>query len=322
MHLRTITHARFALVGMGFSACFQACQDPAPKEITKIETVVATDTASFTDADLDAITAQLVADYEKDFKALIVPACPDVCGKEHDLLTTASKDSFFIEKGSDMLELLPHSISIPWSHFRGRVMGNVPGSHEQRGVVFCFGLDENFEFKLGINVVILKGPVNGEWTFDDLDHATMYVVERGQMNSISRASWKTRYADPYRNSVRVLKPDGHYRSLTPCDHLEYVMPWETELMLLGDHNSDVAMSTDFVVTLGAVRTPCALDTNDVELRQIAMGHLQGYLGNAPIPSGKKEFYRRATDLGTPCPPRCGKFNPGAASNCQQPHLCP
>jgi len=271
---------------------------------------------------LDDAIAALSNKYAGQFEKIIQPICPNVCRKEHDRYVAASRDSFFVEApDGTRRELSPHSVNVAWSHFRSRVMGNYPTDGRERGVIFCFGLDNDLEFKLGINVVLLNRPVNNEWTFDSLAKATMYKVEKGEMVPISRDTWKTSFGDRYYQHVRVLQEDGSFRRLTPCDHLEYIMPWESELMWLGEHNKDIAMSTDIVFNLAAKYSVCELDKNDSGHRQFIMGHLQGYLTNTPTPSNEGVFHRRATDLGTPCPPRCGKFVASGAGHCNSRQHC-
>lgn len=270
----------------------------------------------------DEAIAALVPKYAGQFDKIVKPACPNVCRKEHDRYVDASRDSFFVEAPNGTYrELSPHSINVAWPHFRSRILGNYPTDGRERGVVFCFGLDNDLEFKLGINVVLLDGPVDNEWTYDSLAKATMYKVEKGEMVPISRDTWKTSFGDRYYQHVRVLQEDGSFRRLTPCDHLEYIMPWESELMWLGEHNKDIATSTDIVFNLAAEHSVCQLDANDMGHRQFIMGHLQGYLTNTPIPSGEGIFHRRATDLGTPCPPRCGKFVVTAEAHCSTRQNC-
>jgi hypothetical protein len=311
------------LAGLFVSIILVSCGDTESKEQKSTPSIEqetgGVDAAE--DKELDKATALLVKKYEQQFLTKISTECPHVCQREHHKLTSISRDSFFVDIGNSNYErLTPDIIRVPWPHFRGRVLGNYPGENLERGVVFCFGLDDKFEFKLGINVVLLRPHDVNEWRFDSLENATMYVVEKGQLVTITRENWKRRYADRYKEHVRVLSPNGAYRPLSDCDHLEYIMPWESEIMLLGEHNSDVAMSTDIVFSLAAERIACFQDTTNVQLRQFIMGHLRGYLNNDPYVQGR-EFRRRATDLGTPCPPRCGKFVIVPKQHCQNRQNC-
>jgi hypothetical protein len=235
-------------------------------------------------------------------------------------LSAAFQDSFFVEvKKDSVMPLTPTEVTIPWSHFRSRVMGHFPGAGMQRGVVFCYGLDADKGFVLGINVVLLDTAPTDEWPYDSLSHTTMYKVVEGRMVPISRSNWKTQFGDNYYDQVKVLQKEGTYRDLKECDHLEYLMPWESELMLLGTDNSDVADKAELVVTSVADQVPSP-GCHD-ELRHFVTAHLLGFLTNGAA-KADAPFYRRATDLGTPCPPRCGKYVVKPLySNCALPDHC-
>lgn len=310
------------LAGLFASIILVSCGRSEPKADEKIKPQSAQEKLAAEMRALDSATTARLELFMPEFLEKIQPACPQVCLTEHQSLTAASNTSFYVRKPDDTYDpLTPQTVELPWSHFRLRVMGNYPTDGRARGVVFCFGLDNNLEFKLGINVVLLKKIADNEWSYDSLKKATMYVVEGGQMEPISRGSWFTKYGKNYKDLVHVRKSDGTYRGLTECDHLEYIMPWETEMMLLGEHNKDIATSAAIRFNLAAEQVACVHDPLDVELRQFIMGHLEGALSDDPTPNGEGIFHRRATDLGTPCPPRCGKFVVTAQAHCSTRQNC-
>lgn len=265
--------------------------------------------------------AQLL-EYQREADTLVTE-CPEVCGFEYDAISRAFKDQFKIKNADNTYsEILAPSVSVPWSEFANKVEGKSPAS-EPRAVLYHYGLGASDELVLGISVVLLTRTANPDvWEFDTTK-ADFYIVEAHKLKSHPRSDWAP-YHKRYFSRVHVERTavagDMHVPLVPACDHRYYGMPWEVELMWLGRHNP-VPAGTNVVFTHAATEYPGASHGACAGYQHVVCAHIEGALTNNPSPEG--EFYaQRGADLGTPCPPRCGKIDiADLIGNCGQRVRC-
>lgn len=311
---------------------FQACTGPDNaetdvKDQQELQAEEAT-TDKALETEFDARSLKIAEDFSQGLADLYPQPCIPVCRKEWGWLTDQYADNFKIEVANGYIEVPDPVISVPWKDFRNKVMSKTPFDR-LRGVVFHFGLTPTYRFALGMNVVLMKAPLAGQpWTYDEAE-GTFYIVKQGDIDPMDMTDWAP-FEARYRDTVDVARTGNgsEFRELDNCDHLTYFMPWEMEIFHLGDHNKP-PVEADVVFSCGAMPFTWPNDGNGnvcafpASLRQTLILHLDGYLNNDKhVVPNEPILLGRGIDLGTPCPPRCGKWiAPSTPSTCDDRDRC-
>lgn len=269
-----------------------------------------------------ALTPEALQAFEIQAKRLAT-ACPEVCRYEYDAISSAFREQFKIRAADGTYkEVLDPTMSVPWSHLKKKVEDKNPES-EPRAVLIHYGLGDNDEMVIGLSVVILTRTANPDvWSFDTTA-ADFYIVEAHRLIEHKPEHWAP-FHKRYMEKVLVerveVAGDNFVPLLKECDHRYYGLPWEAEFMWLGKHNT-VPPGTNVVFTHAAEYIDNVEYGDCRGYQHIVCAHIEGALTNNPSPIDS--FYcQRGVDLGTPCPPRCGKLDiADLAGNCGQRSRC-
>ncbi len=313
-----------------------SCEDPATETEQSVKAIQDRDQAIklFTDAEIDSLQTQIAIARGPEAMSYNADFCMAVCRSEYDAFTTAFNDGFRVKRDGRYVEMAQSVVSFPWQQLKTAINTKTSVAYYDKGVKACYGLDPvRKEFVLGLEIVLLKHAGGTTWVEADAaidKDPDFYIVDGHDLDKITRADWQ-QYAQLYKDSIFTVDSltDPMPKALRNCDHLEYLLSWDLELVHLGEHNlPTTGLDVEFSNAARVVRYDAA-ETNPmcdplVRLRQFTIVSLESRLTNFPHPTKPKELwaYQKGIDLGTPCPPRCKKWIlQSEEADCADPNRC-
>ncbi len=207
---------------------------------------------------------------------------------------------------SDTISLLELTHKLPTNDPRGKYI---------RGLEFYYGLDTEsnpHRLVLAVQFVMLLPQEDEDASSDEYDRyyyspRKFFAIEKNKLVSIDSAVWWNKYAVNYAQHVKIDHDgNGSADALDANDRKAYLMNWDKAVEVMIANNP----FTQYVLVEHTAENMNAHGVVPKDWRHhLAMvaadGSYQRIIDDVPAPS-THPYTGKGADLGSPCPPLCGK----------------